>query len=208
MFQSSDRLADPWQGSRSPRGGLQMLAAQDGVKIRPELLERLDQARVQTDRLFDLVKPDFLYQRPIPERHRIIFYVGHLEAFDWNLLRERVFGRTSFHSEFDQLFAFGIDPVDGGLPSDQPADWPSLTHVRDYVSQARQAIDAGLAAAAFHAHEESSPGLLLNVAIEHRGMHAETLAYMLHQLPHDNKVRPAGLRDKVVGLTVPGMVEI
>src|SRR6266851_3004937 len=88
-----------------------MLAAQDGATVQHELLARLDQARVQTDRLFDLVKPDFLYERPIPERHRIIFYVGHLEAFDWNLLRERVFGRTSFHSEFDQLFAFGIDPV-------------------------------------------------------------------------------------------------
>jgi iron(II)-dependent oxidoreductase len=185
-----------------------MLVAQDGVTVQQELLERLDQARSQTDRLFGLVKPEFLYQRPIPERHRIVFYVGHLEAFDWNLLRERVFGRTSFHSEFDQLFAFGIDPVDGGLPSDQPADWPSLAQVRDYVIQARKAIDDGLAAAPIRTHEEISPNLLLNVAIEHRLMHAETLAYMLHQLPHDNKVRPAGLRDKVVGLAVPGVVEI
>jgi ergothioneine biosynthesis protein EgtB len=185
-----------------------MLAAQDGATVQHELLARLDQARAQSDRLFDLVRPEFLYQRPIPERHRIIFYVGHLEAFDWNLLRERVFGRTSFHSEFDQLFAFGIDPVDGGLPSDQPADWPSLTRVRDYVSQARQAIDAGLAAAAFHAHEESSPGLLLNVAIEHRVMHAETLAYMLHQLPHDNKVRKPRLPELKVRPVAPGMVEI
>src|SRR6185503_1978013 len=115
---------------------------------------------------------------------------------------------TSFHSEFDQLFAFGIDPVDGGLPSDQPADWPSLTRVRDYVSQARQAIDAGLAAAAFHAHEESSPGLLLNVAIEHRVMHAETLAYMLHQLPHDNKVRKSRLPELVLRPVEPAMIEI
>jgi iron(II)-dependent oxidoreductase len=185
-----------------------MLVAQDGVTVQQELLARLDQARSQTDRLFGLVKPEFLYQRPIPERHRIVFYIGHLEAFDWNLLRERVFGRTSFHSEFDQLFAFGIDPVDGGLPSDQPADWPSLAQVRDYVIQARKAIDDGLAPAPVRTHEEISPNLLLNVAIEHRLMHAETLAYMLHQLSHDNKVRPAGLRDKVVGLAVPGMVEI
>ncbi len=121
----------------------EMLAAQDGVTVRHELLVRLDQARIQTDRLFDLVKPDFLYQRPIPERHRIIFYVGHLEAFDWNLLRERVFGRTSFHLEFDQLFAFGIDPVDGGLPTDQPADWPSLLQVRDYVGRCDRPLTPG-----------------------------------------------------------------
>ena len=87
-----------------------------GLRSSKNLLARLQQARAETDRLFDHVKPEFLYERPIPERHRIVFYVGHLEAFDWNLLRERVLGRTSFHSEFDNLFAFGIDPVDGGLP--------------------------------------------------------------------------------------------
>src|SRR6266851_9624124 len=129
------------------------VAIQNETAARAPLRARLAQAREQTDRLFDILKPEFLYERPIPERHRIVFYVGHLEAFDWNLLRERVLGRSTFHSEFDNLFAFGIDPVDGGLPSDQPADWPSLTRVRDYVSQARKAIDAGLAAAAFHAHE-------------------------------------------------------
>jgi gamma-glutamyl hercynylcysteine S-oxide synthase len=165
-----------------------MLAAQENATIQPVLLKRLDQARAETDRLFDLVKPEYLYQRPIPERHRIIFYVGHLEAFDWNLLRERVFGRSSFHSEFDRLFAFGIDPVDGGLPTDQPSDWPSLSQVRDYVRQVRQAIDDGLADSTSHQHDQTSPNVLLNVAIEHRLMHAETLAYMLHQLPHDNKV--------------------
>ena len=72
-----------------------MLAAQDGVTLQHQLVARLEQARGQTDQLFSLVNPEFLYQRPIPERHRIIFYVGHLEAFDWNLLRERVFGQTS-----------------------------------------------------------------------------------------------------------------
>ena len=122
-----------------------MLAAQDRIEVQHQLLARLQQARAETDRLFQQVKPEFLYERPIPERHRIVFYMGHLEAFDWNLLRERVLGRTSFHSEFDNLFAFGIDPVDGGLPSDQPSDWPSLAQVRDYVSQVRQALDEGLA---------------------------------------------------------------
>ena len=185
-----------------------MLAAQDGVTVQHELLARLDQARVQTDRLFALVRPEFLYQRPIPERHRIVFYVGHLEAFDWNLFRERIFGQTSFRSEFDQLFAFGIDPVDRGLPSDQPTDWPSATQVRDYVGQARQAFDAGLAAAPFRGPEEISPNLLLNVAIEHRLMHAETLAYMLHQLPHDNKFQKPRLPGLAAGPVAPAMVEV
>lgn len=186
-----------------------MLATQSQNEVQQELLARLDQARLQTDRLFEQVKPEFLYERPIPERHRIIFYVGHVEAFDWNLLRERVLGGASFHSEFDNLFAFGIDPVDGGLPSDQPADWPSLEQVRDYVLRARQTIDVGLAAVTANRKlEEFSSIQLLNVAIEHRLMHAETLAYMLHQLPHDNKVPKPRTPELVMRPVTPRMVEI
>jgi gamma-glutamyl hercynylcysteine S-oxide synthase len=185
-----------------------MLVAQDGIEVHDELLARLYEARAESDRLFDHVKPEFLYERPIPERHRLVFYVGHLEAFDWNLLRERVLGRTSFHSEFDNLFAFGIDPVDGGLPSDQPSDWPSLAQVHEYVRQVRQVLDDGLAAATLLDQAEYSPVQLLNVAIEHRLMHAETLAYMLHQLPFDHKVRKPRLPELMVRAVEPRMIEI
>ena len=136
-----------------------MLAAQDRVEVQHELLARLDQARAETDRLFDHVKQEFLYERPIPERHRIVFYIGHLEAFDWNLLRDRVVGRTSFHSEFDNLFAFGIDPVDGGLPIDQPSDWPSLAQVRNYVDQVRQALGSK-SSSTFRPNHDSPPSVV------------------------------------------------
>jgi len=67
-----------------------MLATESNVEVRHEFLQRMTQARSETDKLFELVKSNSLYARPIPERHRIVFYIGHLEAFDWNLLRERV----------------------------------------------------------------------------------------------------------------------
>ena len=108
-----------------------MLTAEADVEVRHSLLARLSDARRRSDDLFDVVRPDSIYERPIPERHRIIFYVGHLEAFDWNLLHEHAFGLQSFHTEFDRLFAFGIDPVGGGLPTDRPSDWPSIDAVRD-----------------------------------------------------------------------------
>lgn len=159
--------------------------------IQHSLFTRLEQARCETDRLFDLVRPDSLYERPIPERHRIIFYLGHLEAFDGNLLRQHLSNSKPFNPELDRLFAFGIDPVGGGLPADQPSDWPVEPDVRRYADRVRRTVDAGLATAGFAANDESdefSIGTLLNVAIEHRLMHAETLAYMLHQLPLDRKI--------------------
>jgi iron(II)-dependent oxidoreductase len=168
-----------------------MLAAHSPVQVRHELLERLAEARTRSDELFGHLRPDSFYERPIPERHRIIFYLGHLEAFDWNLLRERVLDEKPFHPEFDHLFAFGIDPVGGGLPSDQPSDWPALADVRDYVARVRRALDAGLSTDVFHPGRklEFPASLLLQVSIEHRLMHIETLSYMFHQLPLDRKVR-------------------
>ncbi|MGA8619665.1 MAG: SUMF1/EgtB/PvdO family nonheme iron enzyme [Candidatus Sulfotelmatobacter sp.] len=169
-----------------------MPATQSDVVLRHDLIKQLADARQRSDELFALVKPDSLYERPIAERHRIVFYIGHLEAFDWNLFHERALGLKRFHSEFDRLFAFGIDPVGGGLPTDQPSDWPSIIAVRDYVKRIRNVLDEKLADALADSVPPTPEGFplstLLNVAIEHRLMHAETLAYMLHQLPLDRKV--------------------
>jgi gamma-glutamyl hercynylcysteine S-oxide synthase len=159
------------------------------------LLERLWDGRRQTDELFKIVTADALYERPIPERHRIVFYIGHLEAFDTNLLRERLLGVRQFNPELDKLFAFGIDPVDGGLPSDQPRDWPAMDQVHRYVVETRERLDDDLSQLEItdlHSSQgpDVSPATLLNVAIEHRLMHAETLAYMFHQLPYKSKIAP------------------
>jgi formylglycine-generating enzyme required for sulfatase activity len=140
----------------------------------------LSRARARTDGLFNLVRSHAFYERPVPERHRIIFYVGHLEAFDWNLLSQAV-GEASFNPEFDRLFAFGIDPEPGQLPRDTRSDWPGRAEVRQYALRVRQAIDDVA---------NRVPPQLLCVAIEHRLMHAETFAYLLHQLAPLHKAIP------------------
>ncbi|MGC2248341.1 MAG: SUMF1/EgtB/PvdO family nonheme iron enzyme, partial [Terriglobales bacterium] len=49
---------------------------------------------------------------------------------------------------------------------------------------------------------------LLNVAIEHRLMHVETLAYLLHQLPLDRKIRQGSGTASVLPPVMPRMVKI
>src|SRR5712691_11843294 len=98
----------------------------------PHLSEALAAARNRTDQLFTLLVPGALYDRPVPERHRLVFYLGHLEAFDWNLICRWGLSVPAFHEEFDRLFAFGIDPAADGLPQDKPADWPSTAEVHLY----------------------------------------------------------------------------
>jgi gamma-glutamyl hercynylcysteine S-oxide synthase len=187
-----------------------MLATQDDVAVQRGLVERLLDARRQSDALFGLVREGALYERPIAERHRIIFYVGHLEAFDWNLLHERALGLKSWHPEFERLFAFGIDPVGGGLPDDRESDWPALNVVRDYVAGTRRRIDERLAGGNFEcdAADGASLNVLLNVAIEHRLMHVETLSYMLHQLAFDKKVRTSEVPEPSALQSGVGMVDV
>ncbi len=142
------------------------------------LLKELACARAQTDSLFDCISPAALYDRPIPERHRMIFYLGHLEAFDWNQLKQTGMDRRSPEPAFDDLFAFGIDPEPGQLPHDQPSDWPAIAKVRDYVRGVREIVNRELSQA---------PEDIVHTMIEHRHMHAETFAYILHNLETEKK---------------------
>jgi len=186
-----------------------MVTAEGLPAVGSALLARISDARRRSDALFDIVRTEAKYERPIPERHRIIFYVGHLEAFDWNLLHENISGLKSFHPEFDRLFAFGIDPVGRGLPTDQPSDWPSLDAVRDYVLKIRAALDDMVMSVDAVAQRDGFPiETLLNVAIEHRLMHGETLAYMLHQLPLMSKVEQAATPRPSSPPVIPSMIQI
>src|SRR5215470_1758942 len=190
-------------------GGREMLPAQKAVEKRHELLGRLLEARARTDELFTLVKENALYRRPIAERHRIVFYIGHLETFDWNLLRDRLLGVEPFHPEFDKLFAFGIDPIGGGLPDDGPEDWPTLDEIHTYVKTSRAMLDEGLdKALASEEEREFSGSVLMNVAVEHRLMHAETLIYMLHQMSLDHLHRKPARPELLISPSVPNMIEI
>ncbi|MEO8186221.1 MAG: SUMF1/EgtB/PvdO family nonheme iron enzyme [Burkholderiaceae bacterium] len=141
----------------------------------------LQRARAFTDSLFGMVERKTLYERPIPDRHRLIFYVGHLDAFDWNQLARGVLGKPSFDASFDTLFEAGIDPPPGQAPQDTPADWPTLEVVHTYVARTRAAIDEIW---------DRVPADRQQMVIEHRWMHAETICYLLHQLDPGLK-RPA-----------------
>ena len=179
--------------------------------LKVNLLHRMAEARALTDGLFQIVRADALYERPIAERHRIVFYIGHLEAFDWNLFRSERPGLKSFEPAYDRLFAFGIDPVDGKLPADQPHDWPSISTVNQYVQRVRNELDSFLDSYGPTDDRAANGGasltVLLHTAIEHRLMHAETLAYMLHRLPHDRKVlQPQPY--SASGESIPGMIDI
>jgi ergothioneine biosynthesis protein EgtB len=186
-----------------------MISAAHAGTSRSLLLARFSEARRRTDALLHLVTPARLSERPIPERHRFVFYLGHLEAFDWNLLSTRLEGRRPT-SELDALFAFGIDPVGGGgLPNEDASEWPDLARIRAYNHEVRHTLDSllphALDAERFgECHDGASTAFLIDLAIEHRLMHAETLAYMINQSSFARRIRrtvptpPAARRNELV----------
>ena len=148
--------------------------------------------RQRSRRLFDLLSEDAYYSRPIDLRHPIVFYEGHLPAFSFNTLIKRALGRPGIDARLEQLFARGIDPAAVRADADARCAWPSRAEVQAFADEAdRQVLDA-------LAHEDlDRPGHpLLDRAeaafaiLEHEAMHQETLLYMWHRLPHEQKRRP------------------
>lgn len=143
-----------------------------------KLFEELRLARAESDRLFSILTDEALYARPIAERHRVVFYIGHLDGFDSIQICREALGLKMPDPELDALFQAGIDPDASHLPNDQPSDWPSLTQVREYVARSRQLVDS---------HIDKAPEDVAIMALEHRQMHLETLAYMFHNFGYDLK---------------------
>ncbi len=153
------------------------------MEISQQLRRDYREACRRTDELFATVKPEALFDRPVPERHRVNFYIGHVEAFDWNMVCGYGLAMDPIRADFNELFAFGIDPDSSDLPTDVPADWPSLEETASYCRRVRKVIDGSL---------DQVDEVLARVCIEHRLMHAETLCYLLHNLDHSRKVAPLG----------------
>lgn len=143
-----------------------------------KLLDDLQSARAQSDMLFDVLKPEAIYHRPIAERHRVIFYIGHLDGFDSIQICREALGIKSPDPQLDALFQAGIDPDSAHLPADTPADWPSLEQVHAYVKRCRKQVDE---------HLDHVPEDIAYMALEHREMHLETLAYMFHNFGYEWK---------------------
>ncbi len=142
------------------------------------LVEELQTAREQSDRLFAILRPEAYYERPIAERHRVIFYVGHLDGFDAIQICREGLGIQSADPDLDALFQAGIDPDSAHLPADSRSDWPALEQVKAYADRCRKSVDESL---------ERAPEDVAQMALEHRLMHLETLAYMFHNFGYELK---------------------
>src|SRR5215470_12644205 len=111
-------------------------------------LEWFRRNRARSRALFSLVAPDAFLERPIALRHPIVFYEGHLPAFNANTLLGRGLGRGPIDPELDVLFERGIDPLDDDAAArTRRATWPSRECIAEYARAADAAVAAAIAGA-------------------------------------------------------------
>jgi gamma-glutamyl hercynylcysteine S-oxide synthase len=150
--------------------------------------------RERSRQLFDIVRPEAYYSRPISLRHPIVFYEGHLPAFSLNTLVKKGLARPGVDERLERLFARGIDPEDEAAASrSQAAAWPSRDEVRRFADECDRLVLDALANAPIEqpGHPLLHEGEAAFAILEHEAMHQETMLYMWHQLLYEDKQAPA-----------------
>lgn len=156
---------------------------------RDDLLAWYRSTRARTRTLFDVVAPEAYYERPIALRNPIVFYEGHLPGFAVNALVKLALGRSGVDAGLETLFARGIDPEDESAVRSPTDVWPSRDAVLSFADACDALVEEALREAKLE--DDTVPALrgaeAVFTIIEHELMHQETLLYMLHQLPYEQK---------------------
>ncbi|KAL8286340.1 hypothetical protein RQP46_004828 [Phenoliferia psychrophenolica] len=143
-----------------------------------------------------IIPHDLLMSKPIPLRHIILFYTGHIPAFAGIHLC-RYFEEAPFEpARFADLFERGIDP-DVSDPSkinhwhsevpEKADEWPSLQEITAYQDLVRERIRKVYSAG--EGNMTMRLARIMFMIFEHEAMHAETLVYIALQA--SNSLLPA-----------------
>jgi ergothioneine biosynthesis protein EgtB len=166
------------------------------AQLAPQIINRAGivgwflRSRARGRALFDLLTPDAYYARPIPLRHPVVFYEGHLAAFNLNTLVKKALGRPGIDERLERLFARGIDPGDvESATRSGPEGWPTREAVLSFVREADELVLDALEHAELDrpGHPLLDRGQAVYAILEHEAMHHETMLYMWHRLPYEQK---------------------
>ena len=156
---------------------------------------------------FDLVTDEAYLARPIDLRHPLVFYEGHLPAFNVNTLIKRGLGLAGVDDELERLFERGIDPDEDHVGGEVQR-WPSRSRVLAFADAADRLVEDAFASKDLS--RDGDPvlhrGRALFTILEHEAMHHETLLYMFHRLPAELKRRRSGYRPVIDGEPPPARV--
>jgi uncharacterized SAM-dependent methyltransferase/formylglycine-generating enzyme required for sulfatase activity len=136
-----------------------------------------------------MIPSSMLHEKPIDLRHICLFYIGHIPAFV-DIMLARNLNEPHTNDRFSEIFERGIDPHMDDESQCNPhsevptkmEDWPTLEELMEYQGKVVNRINN------IYADIESGKrkvdkrlARLLWMTLEHKGLHLETLLYMLVQ---------------------------
>ena len=142
--------------------------------------------------IFDLIDPAAYYSRPIALRNPIVFYEGHLPAFSVIAFLRRGLGLPPVDARLEQLFERGNRSRirEGRRAAQRRIDGVAVARRGPRLrARLRRGRARAMASLAMPGHARGIEGLY--TALEHEAMHQETLLYMWHRLPYEQKIAPA-----------------
>ncbi len=140
------------------------------------------QNRKRTDDIFSMTVAEAYHDAPIPLRHPLVFYHGHLPAFSFLTLNRNHRGEEAIDTELEELFRRGIDPESSATARSVAIDrWPARERIERFITacdeRVLRVLDEG----------KPSDALAVHTILEHEAMHHETLMYIVHQLAYGKK---------------------
>ena len=159
----------------------------DVEEKRKEILQYFISTWELYESLFKALSSDAsYYMRPQPLRHPLIFYYGHTAVFFVNklVLNKQITERIN--SEYESLFAIGVDEMSWDDLNDAHYDWPTVAEVKAYRDEVKAQIISLIEEASFTLPIDwHSPLWTVMMGIEHERIHLETSSVLIRQLPLD-----------------------
>ena len=131
-----------------------------------------------------LKSDDVFYHRGDPLRHVILFYLGHTAVFYINKLMLAKIIDTRINSEFESIFAIGVDEMSWDDLNEKHYNWPPVPEVREYRNKAKELILKVIDEMYLTMPVTwDNPFWIIMMGIEHQRIHLETSSVLIRQLP-------------------------
>jgi 5-histidylcysteine sulfoxide synthase/putative 4-mercaptohistidine N1-methyltranferase len=151
---------------------------------REEIKKQFLQTYELDEKIFDLLKDKkYLYEQPNSLRHPLIFYYGHTATFFINKLILASIINHRVNSEFESIFAIGVDEMSWDDLNSKHYSWPTYEQTKAYRDEVKRIVLDLIDNLEFTLpiNWDSAMWIIL-MGIEHENIHIETSSVLLRQL--------------------------
>lgn len=158
---------------------------------RQEILHYFHKTFDLDEQLYDhLARSEAFYLRAEPLRHPLIFYFGHTASFYINKLNTARLTDARINSNYESMFAIGVDEMSWDDLNEQNYDWPTVEEVRAYRHEVKDFVTKVIRELPLTMPITwDSPFWVVMMGIEHQRIHLETSSVIIRRLPIE-EVRP------------------